>query len=461
MTEEDDKDRQSGEGRGGQWKVKTKLVFRDGRAQEVEAEDDEVFEAAEDEAVAADDAIIDTTVLETRDPSLRFAKEYQSEDGRDAVQTHVIDDPAFEDDFMLRGEDIEPTPAPVFEHASYDVEGADPVKLAIVGVGAILLIGAFFMFAIPSFDDEGEVAVLPPETYPNVEIKRTQPMNRRSAQDWLTKAMEKSRSVLRPDIPPPVATSSETRELVATAPPKGHLFIPDRKRAIELDASRTPSRPGIKLVDYKASKSPDSRRPAAIPYFQKRGEIKNSEEIFGEENNDDGEELRIPLAVGDSFAVKLHSGVSSISGTRIVLAKVSKNVAERGQVLIPKDTIIRGLVRRHGENRFFFDFGEFTLNGRKYVLTGRAEERDFAGVVGIRREATFKERQKFTIVDGVLSGLAGASYGLSTRLPLGAREASQTLAQGTRNNARLEYLPDQGFVLEVARGKRFRILVTE
>ena len=150
-----------------------------------------------------------------------------------------------------------------------------------------------------------------------------------------------------------------------------------------------------------------------------------------------------------------------MSSDSVVLVKVTKPVRKEGHVVIPRGAIIRGTVRTFGERRFFLAFGTFVVGETRYRFEGRAEERNYAGIVAIRREATLQERQRSTVINGVLSGLVNASAIATAALPAGVGEATRVIANGTRDNTLQDEQVQDGYVLEAAKGKRFSILVTQ
>ena len=167
-----------------------------------------------------------------------------------------------------------------------------------------------------------------------------------------------------------------------------------------------------------------------------------------------------PLAIGDRFDVVLHSGLSSVARDNAVLVKVPKAVLQEGRMVVPAHTIIRGEIRTYGEHRFFIAFGQYTVDGRRYAFEGRAEQRNYAGLLAQRREATMQERQRSTVINGVVSGLAEVSGVAAQALPVGARAATQVIGQETQRNTIENNRVKDGFVLEAPKGQRFQVLVT-
>ena len=265
----------------------------------------------------------------------------------------------------------------------------------------------------------------------------------------------------RPSTAPPLPEPTEPETMAAR--PRTSADSRREGRSNSSGRKRSPRSQALGLGGLGSL--PPFLRPTdpSATFIYEPGTIKNSN-VFERKPPPEGqpnEAQPTPLSVGDSFTVRLHSGLSSLSNDNVVLAQVTKAVYKDGLLVIPRRVIIRGSIRTYGEQRFFLEFGQFTVENVLFAFEGRAEERNYAGIVAIRREATLQERQRSTVIDGVLSGLVGASAVAAQALPPGVREASQVIAGGTRENTLREEEVREGFVLEAAKGKHFRILVTK
>ena len=80
------------------------------------------------------------------------------------------------------------------------------------------------------------------------------------------------------------------------------------------------------------------------------------------------------------------------------------------------------------------------------------------GLNARRREATYEERQSAGIARGALNVVRGVAGALGGGLPA---DAAKSVADETIPEARREVTPRAGFVLEVAAGRKFEVVVIE
>ena len=405
------------------------------------------------------------------------------------VLFHVAGDPAFTDE--LDTDSV--VPAPAVDDDDIDDGSASSARvhwgrLAIVVLGLCpALAYGFVVYGLPmARDSDAPPSMSRATLYPEAPFRATtdQPMSAGEIKAWLKAKPRPDRTERLSALARPSAGADPAD----TPPPPGHLYVPKAGKAIALHPQATPTRPAPPRPASTPRRAPStgpgvqtaaSPGGAAPPWLRLGGLVQTSSpgdtfvyeatpikntDVFVPKAETAHEAARaqpIQLTVGDAFAVKLHSGLSSVSSDTVVLAKVTQHVRKAGQLVIPQGAILRGTIQTYGERRFFLRFGEFSVSGVRYGFVGRAEERNYAGIVAVRREATLKERQRSTLINGVLSGLVGASAVAAQGLPPGLQEASQVIASGTRENTLREERVREGFVLEAAKGKRFRILVTE
>ncbi len=438
--------------------------------------------------------VSDDPLQKKTDREEQRTEEMPSRSGPDHTRLYAStdEDPAFLDTSMAQGLADEPQVAPEDEEIAHRTAQpqASPAKLALVIFVLFPALGYLFYYQILPAQGIRPPLLAKAAGYPDAPFRTTtdKPMSAGEIDAWLE---------AKPTSPPakpfaalsPGARIGAGSRLASDAPydlPPGYLFNPESGQMVQVDepAAKKPSR---RKSAHRSGQPKASARPAGasgssaaggqnalgLPlsldrlaksdpaFIYQAGTVKNSNVFQQEEAPSPDEPAEaLPLDVGDAFSVKLHSGLSSVSSDNVVLVKVTRPVRKGSELVIPKGTIIRGSIRTFGERRFFLNFGELTVSDVRYRFQGRAEERNYAGIVAVRREATLKERQRATVVDGVLSGLVGASAIATQSLPVGVQQASQVIASGTRNNALRDQQVREGFVLEAAKGKRFRILVT-
>ena len=358
-------------------------------------------------------------------------------------------------------------------------QGFHPARLAAVVFGLLPLLGLGFVYLMPVLS--GEQAEERPASqaaqFPRPPFTTTtdRPMTARDVDKWLNEKPAPTPGAQLDGLSEPAAKQKPAGGRGDKPPPPGHLYVPKQGETIALDPDRTPTRP---IRARRRQRRPRTATGIGLPtlgglnplqqkpgFIYEKGKVANSE-VFAPPSDDAKSDVppegnRAALAVGDAFRVKLHSGLSSVSSDATVLVQVTKAVRRKGVLVIPEGTIIRGTIRTYGERRFFLAFGQFSIGDTPYRLTGRAEERNYAGLLAVRREATLQERQRSTVINGVLSGLVNASALATQNISPAVQQATQVIAQGTRNNTLRENQVQEGYVLEAAKGKRFRILVTK
>lgn len=171
--------------------------------------------------------------------------------------------------------------------------------------------------------------------------------------------------------------------------------------------------------------------------------------------NEEKEEQRLPLGVGDRLSAKLEVGISSGHGAP-VLARLSKDVESGGRVVAPKGAMLKGHFRADAL-RIYVTFEELILaGGDRLFFEGYAVDRKVPGLLATRREVEGGEPGKVVLEETVDV----------------AKEVVRSVTGGTivgrvTDGVAEGVLPDRqtpeqaGFILEVPAGKRFEIVVTK
>lgn len=164
----------------------------------------------------------------------------------------------------------------------------------------------------------------------------------------------------------------------------------------------------------------------------------------------------VSLSPGDRLVVRLEVGASSLA-KKTVLARTVKAISRRGRVIVPRGAIIKGRASSDQE-RLQIEFSQaIAPTGARTRFRGYAVEGKMPGLIAQKREATFEERQSAGVARGAL-GVVRDVAGAVTNLP---GRALQRVADETVPEAQREVTPKQLYVLEVAAGRKFEIVITE
>lgn len=198
---------------------------------------------------------------------------------------------------------------------------------------------------------------------------------------------------------------------------------------------------------------PEGRTPAARNYagwFKPGGTIK----IEGLE--EETEAQRLPLGVGDRMRAKLEVGISS-GHSAPVLARLTKDVMSEGRIVAPKGAMLKGRFRADGL-RIYVSFDQLILRrGERLRFEGYAVDKKVPGLLATRREIEGGDsgagvlRESVDVAKDVVGSLASGSI---------VGRVAQGVAEGALPKVPEGNVETPGFILEVAAGKRFEIVVT-
>ena len=314
------------------------------------------------------------------------------------------------------------------------------VQIAIaVGVAAFIFIGMEMFDSPPAQSGAANfqaIETTPAAGFPTPEFARAQKTANISGEDVaaLIAQQAKKRELELEPVPEAAPELETTHGAIPAARASGKL----RRRA---------PRPKT------AADNPNQRRPRMGQFFA-------AGETIGEDKTPSGARAsslrgspKLSLPITTRIPVKLEIGISSTRhGT--VLVKTTKRLRV-GKVTIPKGTVIRGQ-SSNDDGRVYLTFGELSLSGKQYKITGEAVQGKKRGVQAAVKETSFSQRGSAAAQSGALDAVKDITGAAVEGVASPLRRVTDRVA----NEATTGSGPRYRRTLEVIAGKKFQIVVT-
>ena len=337
-------------------------------------------------------------------------------------------------------QEIPPAPVQVENPSKSSPLDNQSVQIAIaVGAAAIIFIGMEIFDSPPTqsgADNFQAIETTSAGGFPTPEFARAQ----------------KTANISGEDVAALIARQAKKQELesepVQEAAPEleaTHAAIP---------AARTSAKPRRRAARPKpAVDEPNRRRPRMGQFFAAGETIGEDKKSSGARASSLRGSPKLSLPITTRIPVKLEIGISSTRhGT--VLVKTTKRLRV-GKVTIPKGTVIRGQ-SSNDDGRVYLTFGELSLSGKQYKITGEAVQGKKRGVQAAVKETSFSQRGSAAAQSGALDAVKDITGAAVEGVASPLRRVTDRVA----NEATTGSGPRYRRTLEVIAGKKFQIVVT-